>query len=151
MLGYGKLAVVEDLEEGKKGGREGNLDRRVSQKGQEQGGEAAYPNIEHHDKVEGSMAEEQDNRSHLGQLKPWYPQLGQTKEEGELDEDPFQKEVCAVVLILHQRYPVVELPGHEGHVYTGGIEALCRRIEDGEGYHWGSGRRRRGLVFWGRW
>lgn len=48
MLGYGKLAVVEDLEEGKQGGREGNLDKRhVSQDGQKQGGEMAYPNVEH--------------------------------------------------------------------------------------------------------
>lgn len=99
-------------------------------------GAMAYPDIEHQHEIESSMAAEQENGSELGQLEPWYPQLGQAKEEDEFDNDPFQEEPCAVVLVFHQRYPVVELPGHKACVYSRGIEALCRRIEDGEGYDW---------------
>lgn len=79
------------------------------------------------------MAGEDAGDDGLGQLQPWYPELREAEEEGKVDEYPLQEQPPRGITVLHHLEPVVELPCPEQHVDGECVEALLRRIEEGQG------------------
>ncbi len=90
----------------------------------------SYPNVEHEQPVKDGVEEKGHDHEGLRQLQPWYPQLGQPKQKGAVDGNPFQEEPERLCVLLDQLGPVVELPGQEGGIEAEGVEALCRGIEE---------------------
>lgn len=80
------------------------------------------------------MDEKEHDDDGLGQLQPWDPQLGQTEEHAEVDGDPLEEEPEGLGVVVDDAQPVVQLPCPQQHVDAAGVVALCRSIEDGEGY-----------------
>lgn len=91
---------------------------------------ATYPYIHHDKKIKNHVEEKRGNRKDLTELEPWYPELGQAKNEGKVDARPFHKEPQRLTVVLHDHDPVVHLPSHEDDIKAEGVEALCRRIDD---------------------
>lgn len=150
MLGYCQLAIIEDLEKSKQRSREAGLGE-LATKVRKLGRVNAYRDVEHQHEIENGMCEEQDEASGLRQLQPRYPEFRKTHDEHKVDDVPFEEQPDRVGPVLHQAHPLVELPGHEGYVEPEGIEALCRRIKDGEGYNWVAARLLSWLILGGLW
>lgn len=93
-----------------------------------------YPNVEHDKKIKGSVEEKCANAEGLGEFEPWYLELGETEYVNKVEEDPFQEKPYGLAVVFYYPDPIVQLPGHEGSIEAEGVEALCRRIDDMEGY-----------------
>ena len=116
VLGYGELAVVEELDYA------------------QQPGVPGHGYVEHEQPVEEEVYGEEAEDDGGGELEPWYAQGGEGEEIEKVQQDPLGEVVKRTAVVLEHLHPVVEAPGKEGDVYGGGIEALTRSVYDMQRY-----------------